>query len=119
MAAPSPAALRAMIAPNAVFHSPVVHTPQEGTEKVFAYLWAAAEVLGNESFSYARELIDGDQACLEFTCVLNGVQVNGIDLIRWNADGQITDFKVMVRPLKAMNAVWEAMAAQLAGTPAS
>jgi hypothetical protein len=118
MAAPTPAALRAMIAPDAVFHSPVVHTAQAGADKVFAYLWAAAGVLGNDSFAYARELTDGDQACLEFTCTLGDVQVNGIDLIRWDAEGRIVDFKVMVRPMKAMNAVWEAMAAQLqANTP--
>jgi hypothetical protein len=84
MAAPTPAALRAMIAPDAVFHSPVVHTAQAGADKVFAYLWAAAGVLGNDSFAYARELTDGDQACLEFTCTLGDVQVNGIDLIRWD-----------------------------------
>ena len=107
------AALAAMLAEDAVFHSPVVHTPQAGKAKVMAYLGAAAVVLGNDSFRYVRELVDGDQACLEFEAEIDGIHVNGIDLIRWNADGLIDDFKVMVRPMKAMNKLWEMMAAQL------
>ena len=107
------AQLADMLAEDAVFHSPVVHTPQTGKAKVMAYLGAASQTLGNSSFRYARELIDGDCACLEFTTEMDGIIVNGIDLITWNSDGKIADFKVMVRPLKAMNKVWEAMAAQL------
>ena len=107
------AALAAMLAEDAVFHSPVVHTPQAGKAKVMAYLGAAAVVLGNDSFRYVRELVDGDQACLEFEAEIDGIHVNGIDLIRWNADGLIDDFKVMVRPMKAVNKLWEMMAAQL------
>jgi len=109
-----PAALSALLADDAVFHSPVVHTPQVGKPIVMAYLVAASHVLGNESFRYVRELVDGDEMMLEFVTELNGVTVNGVDIIRWNADGNICDFKVMVRPLKAINAVWEMMAAQLA-----
>lgn len=109
-----PAALSALLADDAVFHSPVVHTPQEGKPVVMAYLVAASHVLGNASFRYVRELVDGDEMMLEFVTELNGVTVNGVDIIRWNADGMISDFKVMVRPLKAINAVWEMMAAQLA-----
>ncbi len=105
--------LRAMVADDAVFHSPVVHTPQEGAAKVMAYLGAAAKVLGNDSFRYVRELVDGDDALLEFTAEIDGIHVNGIDLIRFDADGKIKDFKVMVRPMKAMNKLWEMMAAQL------
>lgn len=109
-----PAVLSALIADEAVFHSPVVHTPQVGKPVVMAYLIAASHVLGNESFHYIRELQDGDQAMLEFVTELNGITVNGVDIIRFNHAGLICDFKVMVRPLKAINAVWETMAAQLA-----
>ena len=108
-----PALLAEMLAEDAVFHSPVVHTPQEGKAKVMAYLGAAAVVLGNDSFRYVRELVDGDDACLEFTAEIDGIHINGIDLIRFAPDGKIKDFKVMVRPMKAMNKLWEMMAAQL------
>lgn len=108
-----PALLSEMLADDAVFHSPVVHTPQAGKAKVMAYLGAAAVVLGNDSFRYVRELVDGDDACLEFTAEIDGIHVNGIDLIHFAPDGKINNFKVMVRPMKAMNKLWEMMAAQL------
>lgn len=107
------ALLSAQLAEDAVFHSPVVHTPQEGKAKVMMYLLAAAKVLGNDSFRYVRELVDGQDACLEFTAEIDGIKINGIDLIRFGDDGKIKDFKVMVRPLKAVNKLWELMAAQL------
>ncbi len=109
-----PALLSELLADDAVFHSPVVHTPQQGKAIVMAYLVAASHVLGNDSFHYVRELVDGDEMMLEFVTELDGIAINGVDIIRWNAAGQITDFKVMVRPLKAINKVWEMMAAQLA-----
>lgn len=109
-----PALLSALIADDCVFHSPVVHTPQAGKPIVMAYLLAAADVLGNDSFHYVRELVDGDEMMLEFVTELDGISVNGIDIIRFGADGKIIDFKVMVRPLKAINKVWEMMGAQLA-----
>ena len=109
-----PETLRAMLADDAVFHSPVVHSPQEGRDKVFAYLHAASHVLGGDNFRYLREIADGNQACLEFATELEGIHVNGVDIIRWNDAGKIQDFKVMVRPLKAINKVWEKMAAMLA-----
>ena len=108
-----PAVLSAMLAEDAVFHSPVVHTPQAGKPVVMAYLVAAADVLGNDSFHYVRELVDGDEMMLEFVTELDGIAINGVDIIRFNQDGLISDFKVMVRPLKAINKVWEMMAAQL------
>lgn len=111
-----PALLAALLADDAVFHSPVVHTPQAGKTVVMAYLLAAAKVLGNDSFHYVRELVDGDEVMLEFVTELDGVTVNGVDIIRFNEAGLISDFKVMVRPLKAINAVWEMMGAQLAAT---
>ena len=109
-----PQALRDMLAEDAVFHSPVVHSPQAGRDKVFAYLHAASHVLGGDDFRYEREIIDGDQAMLEFATTLDGIHINGVDIIRWNNDGKIIDFKVMVRPLKAINKVWEKMGEMLA-----
>ena len=114
-----PAALAAIIREDAVFHSPVVHTPQQGRALVVAYLAAAGQTLGNDSFRYVRELVDGDNALLEFETEMDGIHVNGIDLIRFDEDGTIADFKVMVRPLKAVNKVWEAMAAQLESAKAA
>ncbi len=109
----TPEALDAMLADDAVFHSPVVHTPQHGKAIVAKYLLSAAKVLNGDKFAYVRELVDGDEVLLEFVTELDGIKVNGIDLIRFNAEGKIEDFKVMVRPLKAINKVWEMMAAQL------
>ncbi len=109
----SPTDLAAIIHPDAVFHSPVVHTPQRGRDLVVVYLAAAGQTLGNDSFRYVRELIDGENAMLEFTTVMDGITVNGVDIIRFDDNALITDFKVMVRPLKAVNKVWEMMAAQL------
>jgi len=107
------ALLSAQVADDAVFHSPVVHSPQEGKAKVMLYLLSAAKVLGNESFTYVREIIEGNDALLEFTSEIDGIHVNGIDLIRFDDAGKIIDFKVMVRPVKAVNKLWEMMAAQL------
>ncbi|MCH7628332.1 MULTISPECIES: nuclear transport factor 2 family protein [Novosphingobium] len=108
-----PALLEELIHPDAVFHSPVVHTPQAGREIVMKYLLAAGEVLGNESFAYVREIVDGENVVLEFVNELDGIKINGIDMIRFDLEGRIIDFKVMVRPLKAINKVWEQMGAQL------
>lgn len=113
-----PALLADLLADDAVFHSPVVHTPQVGKPIVMAYLVAASHVLGNDSFHYIRELVDGDEMMLEFGTELDGIAINGVDIIRFNDDGKISDFKVMVRPLKAINKLLEMMAAQLAATKA-
>ena len=111
-----PAVLGDLLAEDAVFHSPVVHTPQVGKAVVMAYLVAAAKVLGNDTFRYVRELVDGDDAMLEFTTDIDGIAINGVDIIRFDTHGKIVEFKVMVRPLKAVNTVWHVMAAQLAAT---
>lgn len=108
-----PQDLAAIIHESAAFHSPVVHTPQQGRDLVVAYLSAAGQTLGNDSFTYVRELVDGENAMLEFTTTMDGIHVNGVDIIRFDEDGMITDFKVMVRPLKAVTKVWEQMAAML------
>jgi predicted SnoaL-like aldol condensation-catalyzing enzyme len=113
MASHDLAVLEDMLADDAVFHSPVVHTPQAGKAKVMAYLGAAGGVFSSGSFRYVREIVDGDNVMLEFESELDGITINGIDLIRFDSSGKIKDFKVMVRPLKAINKVWELMAAQL------
>jgi hypothetical protein len=115
-----PEELAKILAEDAVFHSPVVHTPQVGRDKVIAYLGAAGQVLGApggpQKFTYVRELVDGHEVCLEFTAEIDGVKINGIDLIAFDLDWKIRDFKVMVRPLKAINKIWQLMAAELEKT---
>ena len=109
-----PRGLDELLAEDAVFHSPVVHTPQRGKRITGLYLRAAFEVFFSGEFRYVREIVGSHDAMLEFETVMDGVTVNGVDLIHWNDDGQITDFKVMVRPLKGMQAVHQRMAEMLA-----
>lgn len=110
--------LEDMLAPDCVFHSPVVHKPQEGRDLTRLYLTAAMHTLGvGGNFRYLREVIDGHHAVLEFQTEVDGIQINGVDMIEWNDAGQIVDFKVMVRPLKAINhlhAMMKAMLEQMA-----
>jgi ketosteroid isomerase-like protein len=108
------ALLDALLADDAVFESPVVHTPQVGKAITFKYLASAAKVLGGEGFRYLGEWHAEDSAILEFETEIDGITVNGIDMIWWNEAGQITRFKVMVRPLKAINMLHQMMGAQLA-----
>lgn len=110
-------ALDALLAENAVFHSPVVHTPQVGKALTSQYLRAAMHVFFNETFRYVREISNGQQAMLEFEVVMDGVHVNGIDVIHWNEQGLIDDFKVFIRPLKGIQAVHARMAAMLQARP--
>ena len=95
--------LDAILADNVVFHSPVVHTPQEGKPLTKLYLTAALHVLVNDTFTYVREVVGEDGAALEFKTEIDGIQVNGVDLMHFDENGKIDDFKVMVRPLKAIN----------------
>lgn len=113
MDSPDARVLADMLHPDAVFHSPVVHTPQRGRALVGAYLMAAASVLGGRTFRYVRTFDCAERAVLEFLCELDGLEINGIDMIEWDGDGLITDFKVMVRPLKAIQAVHARMAETL------
>ena len=108
-----PSGLPALLAEDAVFHSPVVHTPQRGRALAAAYLGAAFQVFFNPSFRYVREIVGPTDAMLEFETVIDGIAVNGVDLMRWNEAGQIVDFKVMIRPLKAINLIHQRMAAML------
>lgn len=110
--------LDALLAEEVVFHSPVVHTPQVGKPVAKRYLTAAFHVFFDESFRYVREVADDHQAVLEFEVEIEGIHVNGVDLIRWNEEGWIVDFKVMIRPLKAIQLIHQKMAAMLrAGAP--
>ncbi len=106
-------ALNDLIADDAVFHSPLVHTPQAGKALTTAYLTAALHVLANDSFRYVREVNEGEHSILEFALELDGIAVNGVDMIEWDAEGKIIDFKVMIRPYKAIEVVRTNMAAML------
>ncbi len=108
------AGLQRLLADEVVFHSPVVHTPQRGKAITFKYLQGAMQVLNNGAFRYEREIVGAHDAVLEFSTMIDGIQINGIDLIRWNDAGQIVDFKVMVRPLKAVNLLHQKMGEMLA-----
>jgi hypothetical protein len=105
--------LDALLAENAVFYSPVVHTPQVGKAVTAQYLSAAFHVFFNESFRYVRELTDANDAALEFEVEIDGILVNGVDLLKWNEEGKIVEFKVLIRPLKAINLIHQKMAAML------
>jgi len=107
------AALEELLAEDVAFISPVVHTPQAGRPITMAYLRAAKQVLNNDSFHYLNQWYGHESAVLEFECVVEGITVNGVDMIHWNADGRIDHFKVMVRPLKAMNKLHEMMGREL------
>lgn len=109
----NPAGLNDLLADNVVFHSPVIHTPQVGKAVTTLYLSAALMVLGNDSFRYIREVSDQKNSVLEFMLELDGVTINGVDMIRWDEQGRIADFKVMLRPYKAIELVRQQMQAML------
>lgn len=108
------AELKALLHPDAVFESPVVHTPQRGADITFKYLASAIKVLNGDSFRYLGEWRSENGAVLEFATEIEGITINGVDIIKFAVDGRITHFKVMVRPLKAINLLHKMMAAQLA-----
>jgi hypothetical protein len=117
IASRDPSRLDDILADDCVFYSPIVHTPQEGKDLTRLYLTAAMQVFG-ENFKYVREVSDDHQAVLEFTGENEGIAINGVDIFSWNAEGKIDSFKVMVRPLKAINllhAQMKAMLEQLSG----
>ena len=109
-----------ILADDVVFHSPIVHTPQEGKALTKLYLMAAFNVLpgqsgsgGNGNFRYVREVVGEDDIVLEFMTELDGITVNGVDIIRFDDEGKIVDFKVMIRPLKAIQKIHGQMAQML------
>jgi hypothetical protein len=105
-----PAVLRVALSDQIVFESPVVHTPQRGRDLATLYLVGAAMTLGNETFGYLGQWQADRSAVLEFGCEIDGITVNGVDMIWWDEAGLITRFKVMVRPLKAINLLHAKMA---------
>jgi hypothetical protein len=108
-----PEGLDALLADDAVFYSPIVHTPQVGKTVTTLYLMAAFHVFFNDTFRYVREVVGERDAVLEFEVEIDGIHVNGVDMLTWNDEGLIVAFKVMVRPLKAINLIHEKMAAML------
>ena len=98
-----------IIADNAVFTSPVVFKPMEGKEITIMYLFAAGQSFNMDKFKYIREVHDGTNSILEFETFIDDISVNGVDMIKWNNEGKIVDFKVMIRPLKAVQKVQETM----------
>jgi len=106
--------LPALIAEDAVFHSPVVHAAQHGRKLAVMYLSAAFKVFFNPSFRYVREIVGPHDAMLEFETQIDGIRVNGVDIIKWNDAGQVVDFKVMIRPLKGINVIHQKMGELLA-----
>lgn len=119
-AAPDPAALTALLDPAVTFDSPVVFATQHGRPITAAYLTAAVTVLGTADFRYIGEWRSETGAVLEFETIIDGVTIDGVDIIRLTDDGQrIASFKVMIRPLKALNMVHQKMGEMLArsGSP--
>lgn len=114
MTSHDPAVLWDLLHPDAVFESPVVHAPQRGRDIVFKYLTTAEKVLGGAGFAYKGEWRGDRSAVLEFENEIDGITVNGVDMISFSDDDRITHFKVMVRPLKAINLLHRLMGEQLA-----
>jgi hypothetical protein len=88
-------------------------TPQRGRDITFKYLASADKVLGGPSFAYRGEWTSDNGAVLEFETVIDGITINGVDIITFDAEQRITHFKVMVRPLKAMNLLHRLMGEEL------
>jgi ketosteroid isomerase-like protein len=109
--------LDSLLADDVVFYSPIVYTPQRGKEMTTMYLLAAAATLpgdGGASFHYTKQVIAGDIAVLEFETTIDGKYINGVDIIRCDETGHIVEFRVMIRPLQAVNLIHEKMGALLA-----
>jgi SnoaL-like domain len=106
--------LDGLLADDAVFYSPAVFTPQEGKAKTAAYLAAAAQLFAGTGFHYVEQWFTDRSAVLEFAAEVDGIYVNGVDIIHWNDHDKIVEFKVMMRPLKALEKIMPEMARLLA-----
>ncbi|MCW2514613.1 MAG: polyketide cyclase [Mycobacterium sp.] len=111
-----PAVLDALLAEDCVFYSPAVFTPQEGHAKATLYLRAAAKLFAGTDFHYVEEWVGERSAVLEFAATVDGIYVNGVDMITWDDEGKIVTFKVMMRPFKGLQVVMPKMA-ELLQTP--
>lgn len=109
-----PGGLDDLLADDVVFVSPIIHRPQEGKALTSMYLQGALQVLGTDDFRYTKQVLDGTHAVLEFETKLGDTLVNGVDIISCDDDGRIVEFRVMLRPLRAVNEVHAAMGALLA-----
>ena len=98
---------------SCVFTSPIVFKPIEGKEMSKLYLMGAGQTFDMDRFKYVRELVDGLDSVLEFETYIGDISVNGVDIIRWNDEGKIIDFKVMIRPLRAIGALQKKMSEAL------
>ena len=107
-----------VLAEDCVFISPIVHTPQVGRELTTLYLTGAFNVF-NDSFHYVKEVVEGQHAVLEFRCEVDGIDINGVDIMTFDQDGRIVEFRVMIRPLKAINLLHQKMQAMLEELAAS
>ena len=108
-----PSRVPEILSEDAVMISPVVHTPQRGKKITSMYLMGAFHVLTNDSFQYISENFNDKSAVLEFTTTVDGIEINGVDMLTFNDEGLITEFKVMVRPLQAMNLLHKKMGEML------
>ena len=113
-------ALDDLLADDVVFYSPIVYTPQRGKDVTRLYLMAALQTLPGDAtagddkrFRYTKEILGADTAVLEFETTVDGKYVNGVDIIRCDMSGRIVEFRVMLRPLQAVNIVHERMRAML------
>ena len=113
IASADPAGLDQLLDDDVVFHSPVLYKPQQGKALTSMYLHAAFQVLINSSFHYVREVIGQNDAVLEFVVMIDDIEINGVDMISWDETGRITDFKVMLRPMKAIEMIRGKMASML------
>lgn len=119
-----PGGLDDLLAEDCTFFSPIVFSPQRGKDLTKLYLNAAGNTFSggdkdrapgsaNSSFKYTKEILSGNHAVLEFESEINGKYINGVDIITWNDEGKIIEFKVMIRPLQAINMMHEKMKAML------
>ena len=109
----NPKGLAEILSDQVVFHSPIVHTPQIGKPITIKYLTAALRVFANDSFRYMRKVTSEHNAVLEFQVEIDGITVNGVDMITWDKEGKIIDFKVMLRPVQAVNLIHKRMGMML------
>ena len=101
--------LNKILASDAVFHSPVLHTPQKGKTLTKMYLGAAYYVFKDSNFVYKKQILQDQQAVLEFETAIDGIVINGVDIIECNDDGKIIEFKVMLRPLQGLQKLQQKM----------
>ncbi|SNS45009.1 hypothetical protein SAMN05421640_0194 [Ekhidna lutea] len=105
--------LKTILDKDAVFFSPILFKPQKGRKKVMIYLLSAAKMFKDAQFHYVKEIVGERDAMLEFNAIIDGIHIDGVDIITWNEEHKITEFKVMIRPSKAIEKVGEKMMAHL------